>query len=196
MDLERFARPPPPGAGLSVPGPVAAIALPAAGPAVTACSEAESPPGRAPRRAFLWLRLSQALATRFYQTHVSVARCRLCLYLAHRWQTDLGTSSWEMRELPPPGSRSLMPRYFFHVRDGSSSPDDVGTELANWHEARIEAVRFAGEVIRDHAHRIALSQDWHIEVTDEHQIMLFRLDLITTDSPALADRRCNQRHSI
>ncbi|WP_267359093.1 MULTISPECIES: hypothetical protein [unclassified Methylobacterium] len=89
-----------------------------------------------------------------------------------------------------------MPLYFFHVRDGRSSPDDTGTELANWHEARREAVQFAGEVIRDNAQQIALGQDWHIEVTDEHQVPLFRLDFVTTESPVIADQRYNQRHAI
>jgi hypothetical protein len=89
-----------------------------------------------------------------------------------------------------------MPLYFFHVRDGHSSPDDTGTELANWHEARIEAVCFAGEIIRDHAQQIALGQDWYVEVTDEQRVVLFRIDLLTTESPIIADQRYNQRHAI
>jgi len=89
-----------------------------------------------------------------------------------------------------------MPRYFFHVRDGHSSPDDVGTELANWHEARIEAVRFAGEIIRDHAQQIALGQDWYVEITDEQQVVLFRIDFLTTESPVIADLRYNRKDGI
>ena len=84
-----------------------------------------------------------------------------------------------------------MPLYFVHVRDGRSSPDDSGTERANWHEARVEAVRFAGEIIRDHAQQIALGQEWYVEVTDDQQVALFRLDLLTTESPIIADQRYN-----
>jgi hypothetical protein len=42
-----------------------------------------------------------------------------------------------------------MPRYFFHVRDGTSLIDNEGTELSDVAEAREQAVVAAGEAIRD-----------------------------------------------
>ena len=40
-----------------------------------------------------------------------------------------------------------MPRYYFHVHDGDGRDrDHVGTELANIHEARSEAVNVAREL--------------------------------------------------
>jgi hypothetical protein len=40
-----------------------------------------------------------------------------------------------------------MPRYYFHVNDGHGRDrDHVGTELANIHEARREAVKVAREL--------------------------------------------------
>ena len=40
-----------------------------------------------------------------------------------------------------------MPRYYFHVHDGHGRDrDHVGTELANIHEARSEAVNVAREL--------------------------------------------------
>ena len=42
-----------------------------------------------------------------------------------------------------------MPRYFFHVYDGYSSPDLDGTELADIYTAQAEAIRTSGEILRD-----------------------------------------------
>ena len=40
-----------------------------------------------------------------------------------------------------------MPRYFFHVQDGSDFPDLQGTVLDDLPAARLEAVRFAGSLL-------------------------------------------------
>jgi hypothetical protein len=42
-----------------------------------------------------------------------------------------------------------MPRYFFNLKDGHTSLDEEGTELADIHAARREAVTFAGQTLRD-----------------------------------------------
>ena len=42
-----------------------------------------------------------------------------------------------------------MPRYFFHVTDGSSVRDDEGTELPDIYTAQAEAIRMSGEILRD-----------------------------------------------
>ncbi|ONF47969.1 DUF6894 family protein [Methylobacterium radiotolerans] len=82
-----------------------------------------------------------------------------------------------------------MPRFYFNIYDGVSLLDDTGTELSDWREARIEAIRLAGEIFRDDAQRIALGEDWHIEVTDEHGLVLFRFDLISHEAPVLSSQR-------
>ena len=41
-----------------------------------------------------------------------------------------------------------MPRYFFHVHDGVSFPDDEGTELRDLHAARAAAVTMSGEMLK------------------------------------------------
>ncbi|ONF50247.1 DUF6894 family protein [Methylobacterium radiotolerans] len=84
-----------------------------------------------------------------------------------------------------------MPRYFFNIYDGVSMLDDTGTELADWQEARIQAIEFAGAVIKDEAKHIALGEDWRIEVTDERKLVLFRFDFITLEAPALSSHRGN-----
>ena len=82
-----------------------------------------------------------------------------------------------------------MPRYYFNIYDGVSLPDDTGSELLDWREARVEAIRLAGEIFRDNAQTIALGEDWHIEVTDERQLVLFRFDFISQEAPVLSSQR-------
>ncbi|TNC05406.1 hypothetical protein FF100_35755 [Methylobacterium terricola] len=88
-----------------------------------------------------------------------------------------------------------MPRFFFNVYDGVSMLDDMGSELANWQEARIKAIQFAGEIFMSEAQSIALGEDWRIEVTDERNLVLFRLDFISVEAPALSSHRGKDRPS-
>ncbi|MGU3668470.1 DUF6894 family protein [Methylobacterium sp. A49B] len=78
-----------------------------------------------------------------------------------------------------------MARFHFNVYDGVSMPDPVGTDLSSWDDARVEAIRMAGEILKDKAHRIALGEDWRMEVTDETGLVLFRLDFSVLESPAV-----------
>ena len=61
-----------------------------------------------------------------------------------------------------------MPRHFFHIEDHPSSPDDEGTELPDRHAARCEALRFAGELMRDSVPEDVMHQEpLRVRVTDE-----------------------------
>jgi len=82
-----------------------------------------------------------------------------------------------------------MPRYFFNVYDGVSMPDATGTELPDWQDARVEAIQRAGAIFQANAARIALGEDWHIEVTDARQLVLFRFDFIAQEAPVLSSQR-------
>jgi hypothetical protein len=42
-----------------------------------------------------------------------------------------------------------MPRYYFHVKDGHTSPDREGTELPDLNAARRSAVALSGEILKD-----------------------------------------------
>ncbi|UIY45583.1 DUF6894 family protein [Methylobacterium radiotolerans] len=67
-----------------------------------------------------------------------------------------------------------------------SSLDDTGAELADWQEARIEAIRLADQIFRDEAQRITFGPDWRIEVADERGLVLFRFDFVALEAPALS----------
>ena len=69
-----------------------------------------------------------------------------------------------------------MPRFHFNIFDGTSTLDPEGTELADWQVARLEAIRLVWEVLRDEAARVAIGEDWRMEVTDDTGLVLFRLD--------------------
>jgi len=78
-----------------------------------------------------------------------------------------------------------MPRYFFHVHDGSDFPDLQGTLLDNDDAAQIEAVRFSGDLLRDGAEKFWNGEEWSMRVTDNEDLTLFELMFTATCSPAL-----------
>jgi hypothetical protein len=81
-----------------------------------------------------------------------------------------------------------MPRYFFNIHDGKSIIDEEGTELPNWQAARIEAIGLAGHILKDEAHRIALGEDWRIEVTDHTGLILFQMTFQVVEAPVLLEQ--------
>lgn len=68
-----------------------------------------------------------------------------------------------------------MPRYFFNVIDGTSIIDKDGTVLPSIYVAQAEAIRFAGEVLRDMGGRFWNGTEWRLEVSDEGGQVLFVL---------------------
>lgn len=81
-----------------------------------------------------------------------------------------------------------MARFYFNVRDGMSCLDMEGTELPDWQAARIKAIRLAGQIIWDDAQRIALGEDWHIEVTDGTGLILFQMTFQVIEAPVLREQ--------
>jgi hypothetical protein len=77
-----------------------------------------------------------------------------------------------------------VPRFFFNVYDGFAVLDADGTELLGLQEARSKAIEYAGALLKDDSKRLALGEDWRMEVTDERQLVLFRIDFTVMDSPA------------
>ena len=82
-----------------------------------------------------------------------------------------------------------MPRYFFHVYDGSSSLDTDGTELPDIYTAQALAIRTSGEILRDMGAKFWNGTEWKLEVADERGDTLFVLRFSAEERPALADMR-------
>lgn len=82
-----------------------------------------------------------------------------------------------------------MPRFHFNVFDGVSLPDEDGMECPDWDAARVQAIAYAGEILKDTSQRLAIGEQWHMEVTDERGLVLFRLDFSVLEAPTLSERR-------
>ena len=80
-----------------------------------------------------------------------------------------------------------MPRYFFNVKDGVDILDNEGVELADLYAARLQAVRFSGELLKDHPDVFWIQHEWRIEVTDETKLILFAIHISAVDAPSLKD---------
>jgi flagellar biosynthesis regulator FlaF len=60
-----------------------------------------------------------------------------------------------------------MPRFHFHVLDGTARADEEGTELVDLNAAKAEAVKLAGEILRDSIHtHIWTRETWQLIVND------------------------------
>lgn len=75
-------------------------------------------------------------------------------------------------------------RFFFNQLNGEYKPDDEGLDLATVRDARIEAVRYASEVMREHPTLIWTGQDFRMEVTNADQMLLFTVVVVGVDAPA------------
>jgi hypothetical protein len=81
-----------------------------------------------------------------------------------------------------------MPRYFFHIEDGSIVHDDEGTELKDLAVAKCEAVKLAGQMICDAAGDFWDKEEWKLTATDEDGLTLFFLQFFGGESPAVGGR--------
>lgn len=67
-----------------------------------------------------------------------------------------------------------MPRYFFHLQDGTDIPDTEGTELAGTAQARAQAIA-AGEMIKHQGDVVWDGSEWRMHVVDEAGTPVFTL---------------------
>lgn len=77
-----------------------------------------------------------------------------------------------------------MPRYFFHTADGSRDLDREGIDCADDGAARKQAIRYAGEVMRDEPQVLWDDHDFRVEVMNEAEDLLFTVVMISIDAPA------------
>jgi hypothetical protein len=60
-----------------------------------------------------------------------------------------------------------MPRFFFHIEDHVHEIDEEGQELSSAAEARVQAIIFAGSLLRDEPNLVWDGQQFEVRVTDE-----------------------------
>jgi hypothetical protein len=73
---------------------------------------------------------------------------------------------------------------FFNLAGAVYDPDVEGIEMASIGDARVEAARFAGELIRDQPHLAWAGEEMRVEVTDANQLILFTIIVLGVDAPA------------
>uniref|UniRef100_UPI0035C98932 DUF6894 family protein n=1 Tax=uncultured Sphingomonas sp. TaxID=158754 RepID=UPI0035C98932 len=71
-----------------------------------------------------------------------------------------------------------MPRYFFDIKDGQEFPDLQGSLFADLAAARIEAVRFAAEILKEMPERFWNCEQWTMNVSDSDRKPLFSLKFL------------------
>ncbi len=76
-----------------------------------------------------------------------------------------------------------MPRYFFDIDNHTHDADDEGTNLADDDEARVQAVIFAGDYLRDHPEIIWDGSRFSVAVRDENDAVLLTI-AVTVEDPS------------
>ncbi len=75
-----------------------------------------------------------------------------------------------------------MPRYYFHVCDGTQEIDELGHELPDDRAARREAVRYCCGLLRDDPDLLLDDENLRINVTAEDGRLRFAILLATIDA--------------
>jgi hypothetical protein len=73
---------------------------------------------------------------------------------------------------------------FFNLAGAIYDPDVEGIEIGSIVDARLEAVRFIGEFIRDRPDLVWAGEEVRVEVTDANQLILFTVIVLGVDAPA------------
>lgn len=79
-----------------------------------------------------------------------------------------------------------MPRYFFNIVEDDHKVDTTGGDYPTHEIARMEAVRFAGEMLRSEPERVWKGAELRIEAADTWGTILFTLIIVGVDAEALA----------
>jgi hypothetical protein len=76
-----------------------------------------------------------------------------------------------------------MPRYFFNLDNHTLDEDHEGTILSDANEARVQAVVFAGDYLRDHPELVWDGSKFKVIVVDEVGTVLLNV-VVTAATPA------------
>ena len=76
-----------------------------------------------------------------------------------------------------------MDRYFFDIVDGKDFPDLQGSEWPTLTAARIEAVRYAAEVLKEMPDRFWNCEEWIMTVSNYRRRPIFTLKFIAETVP-------------
>jgi hypothetical protein len=75
-------------------------------------------------------------------------------------------------------------RFFFNLAGAVHDPDKEGVDLPTLSDARVQAVRSAGELLKDQPQLVWMGEEVRVEVTDGNQLLLFTVIAAGVDAPA------------
>ena len=80
-----------------------------------------------------------------------------------------------------------MPRFFIHTNNPTEAgvQDDQGMEFASIHDAKCQAVAYAGRLLAEVAETFWDTADFELTVTDENGLILFTMRMVGTEAPAI-----------
>lgn len=82
-----------------------------------------------------------------------------------------------------------MSRYFFHSKDGEAHRDEDGTELGSLSAARVQAIRYAGEVMSNEPDVLWDGNEFRVEVSNTSRKLLFTIVCQAHNAPAAGDTK-------
>lgn len=80
-------------------------------------------------------------------------------------------------------------RYFFNLAGAVYDPDVEGIELPDIATARLEAVKYSAGELLDRPEVVWKGEEFRVEVTDDHQIVLFTVLTLGVDASLEPPRR-------
>jgi hypothetical protein len=75
-------------------------------------------------------------------------------------------------------------RIHFQVRTGTHVMLTEVADFSDTDEARVEAARRIGLLLHAHAGKLWVDEDWQMDVTDEHGLVLFVINISAMKSSA------------
>lgn len=82
-----------------------------------------------------------------------------------------------------------MPLYHIELRTQDRIWDTLKIERDDMDALRVELSVFVGDLLKEHAQKIWLDQDWRVDVTDHRGLILYVLHIFATDSAAVSAPR-------
>lgn len=79
-----------------------------------------------------------------------------------------------------------MARYNIELRTESHVSEALVVDSANLTQLRIEVAMFVGDLLKEHAQQIWVDEDWRVDVTDEHGLILYVMHVSAIQAPAVA----------
>ena len=80
-----------------------------------------------------------------------------------------------------------MAHYNIELRTEKRVWETLAVDSADLTALRVEVASFVGDLLKEHAQKIWVDEDWRVDVTDERGLILYVMHLSTVQAPAFRD---------